>query len=297
VLERDGAVYRVAVDGGEVRAVLRGKLKQATRPENKVVVGDRVELEPDAGGGLWGIVGVKERTSLLERRVPGGRGTRGVAANIDQVAVVTATRDPAPVPQLIDRLLVLAEANDLPAVVVLNKIDLDPGDALAERMRHAGYPVFLTSARTGSGVEALRQQLVGRISVVTGPSGAGKSSLVNVIEPGLSLRTGAISQRIRRGRQTTVSALMVPLQAGGFLVDTPGFSDVGLWGIEPRELAACFPDMKPLIGQCRFPDCTHRQEPGCAIRQAVEQGAIAADRYQSYVMLLNELLTAPRDWE
>jgi ribosome biogenesis GTPase len=294
VLERDGSVYRVATSDGEVRAILRGKAKRDTP---RVVVGDRVRLEPDTAGEFLGIVGVEPRTTLLERRVPEGRGTRPVAANIDEVFVVTATVDPAPIPQLIDRLLVVAEANSIPAAVVVNKIELDPGCDLIQRCHRAGYSVFPTSAKTGEGIEQLAQALRGRVSVVTGPSGAGKSSLLNAVQPGLKLRIGEISARVRRGKNTTVSAVMLPLDAGGYLVDTPGFSEVGLWGIEPRELASCFPEMRPLIGECRYADCRHVTEPGCRIRAAAESGEIQPDRLESYWVLLKELESAPREWE
>jgi ribosome biogenesis GTPase len=294
VLEREGSVYRVATAGGELRAVLRGKAKRDTP---KVVVGDRVRLEPEPAGDYHGIVGVEPRTTLLERRVPEGRGSRPVAANIDQVLVVTATANPAPIPQLIDRLLVVAEANSIPAGVVVNKVDLDPGAELIERCRRAGYTVYPTDVRTGQGIAQLAAALKDRVSVVTGPSGAGKSSLLNAVQPGLKLRIGEISARIRRGKNTTVSAVMLPLESGGFLVDTPGFSEVGLWGIEPRELASCFPDLKPFIGECRYADCRHITEPGCRIRAAAESGDIQADRLESYRVLLEELESAPAEWE
>lgn len=294
VLERDGAVYRVATPAGEVQAILRGKAKRDT---GKVVVGDIVRIEAEPGGALYGIVGAEERRTLLERRVPDGRGTRPVAANIDEVFVVSATVDPAPIPQLIDRLLVVAEANSIPAAVVLNKVDLAPGGALAERFRRAGYVVFETSVRTGEGVAEFAAALQGHTAVVTGPSGAGKSSLMNAVQPGLGLRIGELSRRVRRGKNTTVAAVMIPLERGGYLVDTPGFSEVGLWGIEPRELASCFPEMRPFIGECRYGDCRHMTEPKCAIREAVARGEIAADRHQSYVTLLQELESAPRAWE
>jgi ribosome biogenesis GTPase len=294
VLERDGSVYRVATPAGEVRAVLRGKAKRDTP---RVVVGDRVQLEREAAGEYHGIIGVETRTTLLERRVPEGRGTRPVAANIDEVFVVTATVDPEPIPQLIDRLLVVAEANSIPAAVVVNKIELDPGVKLIQRCREAGYLVYPTSARTGQGITEFAQALKGRVSVVTGPSGAGKSSLLNAVQPGLKLRIGEISGRVRRGKNTTVSAVMLPLDAGGFLVDTPGFSEVGLWGIEPRELASCFPDMRGFIGECRYGDCRHVSEPGCRVQAAVERGELQADRLASYRILLEELESAPAEWE
>jgi ribosome biogenesis GTPase len=294
VLERDGAVYRVSTAAGEVRAVLRGKAKRDTP---RVVVGDRVQLEPEPTGEVYGVVGVEPRTSLLERRVPEGRGTRPVAANIDEVLVVTASADPAPIPQLIDRLLVVAESNSIPAGVVVNKTDIDPGDALIARCRSAGYTVFPTSVRTGEGIEAFAAALAGRIAVVTGPSGAGKSSLLNAIQPGLKLRVREISEKLRRGKNTTVSAVMLPLDNGGFLVDTPGFSEVGLWGIVPRELASCFPEMRPFIGECRYADCRHMSEPGCRIQAAADAGEILPDRLESYRILLAELESAPEEWE
>jgi ribosome biogenesis GTPase len=294
VLERDGAVYRVATPEGEIRAVLRGKVK---REEKRLVVGDRVSLESDPGGELHGITSIEPRTSLLERRIPEGRGARPVAANIDQVFVVTASTRPAPILQLIDRLLVVAEANEIAAAVVVNKVDLDPGDALVHRMRRAGYEVYPTSVPTGLGVATFASALAGRISVVTGPSGAGKSSLLNAVQPGLALRTGEISEKVGRGKNTTVSAVMIPLAAGGFLVDTPGFSDVGLWGIDPKELASCFPEFRPHFGECRYADCRHLTEPGCSITAAVGAGEIAADRLESYRVLLAELEGEPKEWE
>ena len=294
VLERDGAAYRVATAAGEVRAVLRGKAK---RDMPRVVVGDRVHLDPDEGGGLYGIIALEPRRTLLERRVPEGRGARPIAANVDQVLVVTATVDPAPIPQLIDRLLVVAEVNGIAAAVVANKVDLDPGTALLERCRRAGYLTYATSARTGEGLALLREALADRISVVTGPSGAGKSSLLNAIQPGLQLRTAEISGRVRRGKHTTVSAIMLPLDNGGFLVDTPGFSEVGLWGVDSRELDDCFPEFRPWLGQCRYADCRHRSEPGCPVRDALARGEIDPTRYDSYLTLLQELESAPAAWE
>ncbi|MEO8293968.1 MAG: ribosome small subunit-dependent GTPase A [Gemmatimonadota bacterium] len=303
VLAREGASYRVATADGEVRAVLRGRVK---RDEPRVVVGDDVELDcgdqenSGESSGVeisCGIVSVGERRTLLERRMPHGRGAKPIAANIDEVLVVTAARDPAPIPQLLDRLLVIAEVNNLPAAVLLNKTDLDSGGAVEQRFRQAGYPVFRASVKAGQGVEEIRNHLAGRTTVLTGPSGAGKSSLVNALEPGLKLRVGEISERSRRGTQTTVSAVMIPLKAGGYLVDTPGFSEVGLWGVVPREMASCFPEMRPLIDQCKYADCKHLIEPGCAVLAAVKRGDVAADRWESYRRLLEETEGEPKEWE
>lgn len=294
VLGRDGAAFRVQSGSDELRAVLRGRMKQQGL---KVVAGDVVALEPEAGGELWGIIEVEPRHSVLERRIPGGRGTRAIVANVDRIFVVTASREPAPIPSVIDRLLVLAEANEVRPALIVNKIDLDPGSDLIERYRAAGYDVFPVSTRLGQGLEAIRKWLPDHSSVFTGPSGAGKSSLLNALEPGVALRTAAVSERVGRGMHTTVSALMIPLSGGGWLVDTPGFSEVGLWGLEARGLAECFPEMRSRLGACRFQDCRHVSEPGCAIRAAVAEGAIHPDRYASYLLLLEETEEEPRNWE
>ena len=294
VLGRDGAAFRVLAEGDELRAVLRGRMKQQGI---KVVAGDVVSLEPEAGGELWGIIKVEPRHSVLERRIPGGRGTRAIVANVDRIFVVTASREPTPIPSVIDRLLVLAEANDVTPALVVNKTDLDPGTDLIARYRAAGYDVFPVSTKLGLGLEAIRAWLPDHASVFTGPSGAGKSSLLNVLEPGVALRTAAVSEKIGRGMHTTVSAVMIPLSGGGWLVDTPGFSEVGLWGLEARGLAECFPEMRSRLGNCRFQDCRHVSEPGCAVRAAVTEGAIHPERYASYLLLLAETEEEPRDWE
>jgi len=294
VLERDGSGYRVLTDAGEVSAVLRGKAK---RGATRVIVGDVVDLEVDPDGRWYAISGVKERTSLLARRVPEGRGERPVVANIDQVVVVAAASQPPPVPQLIDRMLVIAEANQLAPVLVVNKMDLDPAGDLIARYRSAGYRVFPTSAAIGEGVADLKAALHGRESVFTGPSGVGKSSLLNSVQPGLRLRVGAVSRRVRRGRHTTVSSVMLPLDGGGFIVDTPGFSEVGLWGLPLPDLGGCFPEFAGPAAACRYANCLHDREPGCAVARAVAEGAIDRRRYDSYLALLGELRDEPRAWE
>jgi ribosome biogenesis GTPase len=295
VLAREGGSFRIATAQGEVAAVLRGKARRDAY--DRVVVGDRVTLDDGGERGVFGITGLEPRRNLLERRTPSGRGNRPVAANLDRVFVVTAVVDPPPVPQLIDRLCAIAEANEIPVALVINKSDLDPSTKLAERYRQAGYEVYLVSTRTGAGLPPLFAELRGKESLLTGASGVGKSTLLNRLQPGLALRTREISERIRRGKNTTVAAVLVPLDGGGWLVDTPGFSEVGLWGIAPRELARCFPEMRGPLERCKFADCWHRGEPGCAVRAAVESGAIHAERYASYLALLEELQSAPKDWE
>ena len=288
-----GSTYRVATTTGEIDAVLRGRAKRDDR--ERIVVGDRVVLDrPD---GTAGITGIEPRRNVLERRSPNGRASRPIAANLDRVLVLTAVMSPKPNLGLIDRLLTIAEANEIPAGVVITKIDLKTHADLSHRFKQAGYPVWPVSILTGEGIDGLASEIEGHVSLLTGPSGVGKSSLLNRIQPGLSLKTGEISAKIQRGKNTTVTAVMVPLDRGGFLVDTPGFSDVGLHGIEPRELVRCFPEMRPFLDHCKFPDCHHLTEPGCAVRAAVEVGQVDQSRYDAFRAVLKDLGDAPRHWE
>ncbi len=289
-----GGVYEVELDaGGVVQAVLRGRLKLEQRTGDRVVVGDRVEVERHADGSAT-IETVEERRSELARRAPGhgARRAKVIVANVDQVVVVFAAARPEPRLRMLDRFLVLAEANDLSALVVVNKVDLVGLDAAREMFaayEAAGYPVLYTSVQDGIAIDALRDRLCGRTSVLTGPSGVGKSSLLNAIEPGLSLRTAEISEAVGKGRHTTVSAELIALRCGGYVADTPGLRELGLWGIEPEKLDECFPEFRPYLGDCRFGrGCSHTHEPGCAIREAVENGEISAARYESYRVLRTE---------
>lgn len=295
VLAREGGSYRVLLGGIERVAVLRGKARQ---DRDRAVAGDRVRIDPTTiTEDMLGIEGVEPRTSLLSRRTPEGRGQRPIAANIDQVLIVTATTRPEPLLQLIDRLLVVAEANELPALVVVNKIDLSGADALRRHLGASGYPLLETSAHTGAGLTELAARLRDKESVFTGPSGAGKSSLLNAIEPDLGLRIGALSAKVQRGRHTTTTATMIPLVAGGFVVDTPGFSEVGIWDVHPDGLAEYFPEFRPMIDLCRFADCHHVTEPGCAVRDGVAAGTIPETRHASYQAILAELKSMPEAWE
>jgi len=292
VLARAVGGYRVHTPDGECVAVLRGRLKQAD--DDRVVAGDLVELELHADGPAT-IERVHTRRSVLARRRPtGGSGVRRaqpIAANVDQVVVVAAARDPEPNPRMLDRFLVIAEANGLPAAVVVNKVELDrePAKALERRYARAGYQVLATSVKVPEGLPALRDLLRGRETVFTGASGVGKSSLLNALEPGLKLRIGAISEKWRKGKHTTRAAELVPLAVGGYVVDTPGMREVGTWGIAPEELGACFPDFRPYLDSCRFDNCRHLAEPGCAVRQRAAAGDVEPDRLVSYERLYEEI--------
>jgi ribosome biogenesis GTPase len=298
VLSGTGGVWQVRTTEGATReASLRGRLKQEDAGILKLAVGDAVRLAPDErGGDGWTIVEILPRRSTLVRREPGGGPReRVVVSNVDQVVVAFAAADPAPHLRALDRFLVVAEANALAARIVVNKIDrVDPAAVRAQFADYprAGYPMHFTSVRTGEGLSEIRAALTGRTSAIAGPSGVGKSSLLNALYPGLNLRVGAVSEAVHKGRHTTVGALLHPLPDGGYVVDTPGLREVGVWGISARELAPCFPEFRPYVAQCRFADCTHRMEPECAVRAAVSSRAISRARYESYAKLFAELETS-----
>lgn len=294
MLAKTGGRYRVFSGDGTVEASLRGRLK---RDQGQVLVGDRVTVRAHADGAVT-IEDVADRRSVLRRRTPGrSHGIRLVAANVDQVAVVGAARQPEWAPVLMDRFIAVAAANELPAVLVINKCDLvDDPTPLGKPYEHADYELVYTSVVSRRGLDVLRDHLAGRNSLFTGPTGVGKSSLLNALQPGLRLRTGSVSRRALAGRHTTVSAEMYPFAHGGFVVDTPGLRDVGLWGLDRSEVEAAFREFRPYARRCRFDDCHHLHEPGCAVITAVARGAIAESRLDSYRRMLEEAQTAARPW-
>jgi ribosome biogenesis GTPase len=296
VLHGTGGVWHVRTESGTERdASLRGRLKLEGKQESalKLAVGDRVTIEPADSGEGWAISEIHERTSSLSRRSPGtGRTERVVAANVDQVVVVFAMVKPEPHPRMLDRFLTIAEANELTARIVINKVDLASEEAARARFRayeKAGYAMHFTSTKASRGLTELRDALDDRVSVFSGPSGVGKSSLLNALYPGVSLRVGEISESVNKGRHTTVGAFMHALPGGGYVVDTPGLREVGMWGIQASELDRCFPEIRALRDECRFADCTHSTEPDCAVRDAVAAGALDGERYDSYLKLREEL--------
>ena len=300
VLSGTGGVWRVRTDEGEtIEAPMRGRLKKLD-DSLKLTVGDAVTLEPGATGDTWVIGTIHPRKSQLARRMPGGgHGERIVAANVDQVMIVFAAAKPEPHVRMLDRFLVIAEGNALDARVVINKIDLVDEAETRERFADyvkAGYPMHFTSMKKQIGLEELHDALAGRVSVLSGPSGVGKSSLLNGMYPGLNLRVGEISESVNKGRHTTVGGYMHPLPDGGYVVDTPGLREVGMWGMPSEHLDSCFPELRPYLEKCRFGDCTHLTEPDCAVRAAVESGEASAERYDSYAKLRGELEDTERKW-
>jgi len=279
----------VQTDLGPLECHLRGRLKKAPRSGDIAALGDRVEVE-HTGPGRGMIAAVVKRTRALSRLAPTPKGMyhQIIIANPDQAVFVFACARPAPHPGMLDRFLVITEKQGIPPLIVANKIDLvgeETARLLFGRYSRLDYPVVYTSARSGQGVEQLRQELLGRISVFAGPSGVGKSTLLNQLLPELDLAAQEVSQATTKGVHTTVRREMYPLAEGGYVADTPGLKALALWDIEAEELDGYFPEMRPLVASCQFNDCSHVHEPGCAVLAAVGDGRIHPERYESYLRM------------
>ena len=308
VIKSQSGFFTVQTDEGPVVCELRGRLKEEYRRLKELeeratdicVIGDRVTITvlPD-GTGL--IEEVEERVRALSRAAPSPQG-RGVnpldreqviIANPDQAVFVFSIADPIPSLRKLDRLIVAAEAADIPSIVVcVNKIDLvglDMAREFFELYEQIGYTVLYTSAVEGVGIDALRDQLTGKVSVLAGSSGVGKTSLLNAVQPGLGLAVKQVSAATTKGRHTTRHSELFPLEGGGYVADTPGIRSIALWNVEPAELDGYFIEMRPYIGKCRFANCTHIDEPGCAVIEAVQADELSFDRYESYLKLREEL--------
>ena len=309
-----------AETGAKIVCRIPGRLKEEERrrvdldpdasPGDIVAVGDRV-LVTDLGNGKGEIEAVEERERALTRRapLPGGRGARAakreykqiIIANPDQAVFVFSILDPKPNLRMLDRFLVMAEEARIPSVICANKIDLAIELGQPNHPQQVfglyvdlGYPVIYTSASTGLGIDELHQQLISKLSVLAGPSGVGKSSLLNALQPGLGLAAREVSQTTGKGRHTTRVRELLPLVEGGYVADTPGLRTMALWDIEPDELDAYFCEIGPLVSDCSYSNCSHTNEPGCAVLAAVENGQIHSARYESYLRLREE--TAERPW-
>jgi ribosome biogenesis GTPase len=309
--------YRVETPQGNFLCVIRGRLRKEleypesttarrsvrnvkVREKDPVAVGDRVALLPTGGG-----AGVIERvlaraggSFTRDDPDPGGRTLTSVVG-LDQLVMVFAAREPTPHLRLLDRFLVVAEAQELAAVICVNKADLGAPSWLRERLavyRQIGYPVVLASAERGEGLEELRARLAGRVSAFVGPSGVGKSSLLNALQPELGQRVSAVGATTHKGRHTTTGARLFALEGGGYVADTAGIRALAVGDQAETRLDQCFPEFRPYLGTCRLADCTHIHEPGCAVLAAVEARTLDAERYDSYCRLLTGEAAA-LDWE
>jgi ribosome biogenesis GTPase / thiamine phosphate phosphatase len=286
-------------DGGEpVISRIRGRLKQERQRSDIVAVGDRVSISLNEDG-TGSIEAVEERHSALSRTRALGHKQRNlqsdqeqiVVANPDQVVFVFSVTNPAFSPRKLDRFLVVAEMNHLPAIICANKIDLVDIEEAREMFKiyeDIGYQVIYTSVKSGVGLDKLREGLQGKISVLAGSSGVGKSSLLNSVQEGLGLRVRQVSDTTGKGLHTTRHIELIPLDIGGYVGDTPGIRSLALFDLEPAEVDAYYREIAPLVSQCQFSDCTHTHEPGCAVRAAVEDGRVSPERYDSYLRLREE---------
>ena len=335
VIEGARGVYRVDTAQGVLLSELRGKLRKklvyaasshlkgttlrhkARRAnmaaKDPVVVGDRVRVQP-MGGGRAMIEEILPREAGVLTREDSGVGSHGGKGNvttvtgIDQVVIVFAARDPEPHLRLLDRMLVLAEAKEISAVICLNKVDLGVPPSVVERMevyRALGYPVVFTSAGSRDGLQELRAVMGGHTSALIGPSGVGKSSLLNAVEPQLGQRVSSVSEVTHKGRHTTTGTRVVPLtplpgetqSEAGFVADTAGIKALALGGAAAGQLDWCFRELRPYLGNCFHADCGHVHEPGCAVRAAVEAGELDSERYESYRRLWEQgAANAGRAW-
>jgi ribosome biogenesis GTPase len=305
IIKAQSGFFTIRTNDGDFVCQVRGRLKKKRLDTDLLAIGDRVRISL-AGDGSGMIEEIAKRERALARLAPvaGGRGSRRwnrsgylsereqvLVANPDQVVCVFSCAEPSPSLRLLDRVLVGAKVQHIPAVVCANKIDLVgrlEAQALFDIYQEIGYPVFYTSAKSGDGVDGLRDALQGKLSALMGPSGVGKTSLLNAIQPDLGLRVREVSQATTKGRHTTVVPQLIPLDVGGWVADTPGVRTLALFDVDPEELDAYFPDIAPLVTDCRFSDCTHSVEPGCAVVQAVEEGRVSVHRYESYVRLREE---------
>ncbi len=277
--------YYVQTEDGVVECRARGRFR---RQDQSPLVGDFVRITRQGDKGVL--------EALLPRK---NAFIRPAVANIDQLVVLASCAIPVTEPFLIDRVLAIAQLQNVPALAVVNKDDLAPAQPLAEIYRRAGVPVLVTSAETGEGIEALREALAGKLSCLTGNSGVGKSSLLNRACPQLQLPVGEVSEKLGRGRHTTRHIELYSLGSNTFVADTPGFSAFDTERMElvhKEQLQYAFPEFAPYLGHCQFPDCAHRKEPGCAVRKALAEGKIGQTRYSSYERLY-ELASQLKEWE
>ena len=292
VVRATGSWYDVLHDGTTLRCRIRGRLRlKGVRTTNPVVVGDCVTCEIDENGDCT-IVDIAPRRNYVIRRASNlSKESHIIAANIDQALLMVSLRSPETPLEFVDRFLVTCEAYKIPVTILLSKLDLQDAGAVAEFRRiyeGAGYRVLEVSATAGAGLEEVRALLAGRCTLVSGNSGVGKSTLIRTIDPTLDIRTGEISESHHKGRHTTTFSTMYPLAGGGAVIDTPGIKGFGLIDIDDAELWHYFPELLRTAPGCRFYNCTHTHEPGCAVVEAVKRGEIALPRYESYLKMLDD---------
>ena len=296
VIKNTGSWYTIRTEDGQLwEAKARGRLRlRGLRTTNPIAIGDRVEFSPGEDAAL--ITAIQDRKNYVIRRATNlSKQSHILAANVDQCLLIVTLRQPETSTTFIDRFLANAEAYRIPVVIVCNKTDLlteaesqEQLGALIRLYEGIGYQVLPSSALTGAGMETLRGLIGGKVSLLSGHSGVGKSTLINYLFPALHLKTAEVSEAYQTGKHTTTFSQMIPLPGGGYLIDTPGIKGFGTFDMEPREVGHYFREFFALSRQCRFHNCTHTHEPGCAVREALEQGTIAPSRYNSYLSMLED---------
>jgi len=279
--------YTVETEIGSVVCQLRGRLKKGKRTGDVASVGDKVLITIlDEGRGAIESIEPRQRSFVRLAPTPQGEYQQILIANPDQVLFVFSCARPEPRLGMLDRYLVIAEKQEVPVIIVANKIDLVSkvtAHSLFDLYRSIGYDLIYTSAKNGTGIKNLQGKLTNKISLFTGPSGTGKSSLLNAIQPSLGLEVSQVSKATSKGRHTTVVREMFPLDSGGYVSDSPGLKALALFDIEPEEVDGYFPEMRELVAECAFSDCTHVKEPGCAVLAALDDGRFHSERYKSYL--------------
>lgn len=287
IVKAQSGFFTVETGKSLVVCQLRGKLKQGRATGDIAALGDWVEISVLADGS--GVVeNVQERKQALVRLDPRPQGEyqQVLLANADQAVFVFACAHPSPKLKMLDRFLVIAEKQKIPAIIVANKTDLiEDAKEIFGLYAEIGYRIIYASANMRQGVDELREALVKKISAFAGPSGVGKSSLLNAIQPGLGLAVNEISSAMNKGKHTTVTRQMFRLDGGGYVADTPGWKSLALWDTAPEEIDAYFPELAPLVAHCQFSDCTHTHEPACAVQAALKDGKIRPERYESFIRL------------
>ncbi len=302
VIQSTGSWYEVSVEGRRFQARLRGKMRQTISGlSNPIAVGDRVLLAQDGEDGDTTIEDILPRNNYIIRRSPRNKHHKHiVASNLDQAFLVVTLSHPRTSLGFIDRFVVNTATYHIPTSLVFNKADrLEPEERVrqhevAELYQSLGHPTFLVSAKSGEGLPSLRDALRNKVTLLAGHSGVGKSSLANALEPGLGLKVREVSTASGKGMHTTTYATMHALDMGGFLVDTPGIKEFGIVDLEREEVGHYFPEIAERMEHCRFHNCLHLGEPGCAVLEALDRGEIAGSRFDSYQSILED--TGQEEW-